>query len=227
MEILRKCEYDMEKEIEIKLGTFVYAYVCFCRKYAEIVGGDSTNYQRYIDLRSLRISIFLEMPIELINQGKEAFINTIEKYLWYQFITEEVVSDGAPEKVRIEGYTVSEKQVSSFILLDLLLYNHVINKFDEKDKESFFMTMILCPCLHKMINLDEDVKELVFKYFDIKPVELQKLGEYTERIDLFEHWIKLFNYEYFCDIRCILDKRSEIEEVLKNILLFYRCGEKK
>lgn len=206
---------EYKRDLEQSLLSIIYQFVEICKKYAENTGKDESVYWTGLDLRVLRICIFMSLPMELINTI-ENIEQLIEELLWTQFIEKDNKNNDKNRTVKIAGYLATTQQASCFFLYSLLLYSHILDKYSREDKEDFYRTMILYPCYRKIMELNSKKKRRMIRYLKINPQKLGKLIDDKEIVVSFRKWVKYFKYQEYVNVCEISEKIQEASEGAMN-----------
>lgn len=199
------CRDELEEEIRKR----IYKYVDICAIYEKGNGVTAENCQKYLNLNVFKICLLSSFPESIINKYAE-FIKELDWLLWDHFI-EKDENNGL---IRIAGYLAwDKKQVSSFSLINILFYNHVLKDCEESTREDFLKTMILYPCYRKIMNLDEDHKKEVMDYLGLKEnkneIPREKLGDIKEQtMESFDAWKRRLDYVEYVDVIEIAEYRT-------------------
>lgn len=201
--------YCCRDELEEEIGKRIYKYVNICDAYEKGNGVTAENCQKYLNLNIFKICLLSSFPESMINKYAE-FIKELDWLLWDHFIEK----DEDNGLVRIAGYLALEKkQVSSFTLINILFYNHVLKDCEESIKENFLNTMILYPCYRKIMNLDETHKKEVLDYLGLREnkseIPREKLGDIKEQtMESFDVWKRRLDYVEYVDVIEIAEYRT-------------------
>lgn len=206
---------EYKRDLEQSLLSIIYQFIEICKKYAENTGKDESVYWTGLDLRVLRICIFMSLPMELINTI-ENIEQLIEELLWTQFIEKDNKNKDKNRTVQIAGYLATTQQASCFSLYSLLLYSHIMDKRSRAAKEDFYRTMILYPCYRKIMELNSKKKRKIFRYLKIKFPKMETPINDKEVVVSFEKWITSLDYKKYVDVCEINEKKQESREGFLN-----------
>lgn len=198
--------------LESEICGRIYRYANICSGYAQTSGMAAESYQRYLNLNVFKVCLLSSFTEGVINKSSD-FIKELDWLLWNQFIEE----DGNDRLIKIAGYFALDKQVSSFSLINILFYNHVLKDYENSARKDFLDTMILYPCYRKIMNLDDSHRSEVMDYLGFtkrtEEIPRENLGGIKERTkQSFDNWKRRLEYDEYIDIMEISEYRTAAVE---------------
>lgn len=160
--------------------------------------GHLRNRRGNLDWNVLRMCVFLTLPRDEIIEWESAekFQKEFCRLLEYYNISNEPLENAdSPRMVRIDGYDVPviERKVTSFYVLCLFVYSHVLN--GENSKKAFLECMIVTPFCKKIeecFERQEDRKYMAEEYkIDELSAGLRGWDVFNQKVDDF-----FINYVY-------------------------------
>lgn len=185
--------------LESEICGRIYRYASICNIYAQTSGVTADSYQRYLELDVFKVCLLSSFPESVINKSSE-FTKKLDWLLWNQFIEK----DGNDGLVKIAGYFALDEQVSSFSLINILFYNHILKNYENSAREDFLNTMILYPCYRKIMNLDDSHRDEVMDYLGFtertEEVPRENFGGIKEHtMQSFDNWKRRLEYDEYID----------------------------